>query len=352
MRALPDHRANSFDFVRFVAAGAVLISHHSPTSGGPEPAIPIMRDTLGGAAVCVFFAMSGFLILQSLERSNRWDRFFAARILRLLPNLLFALVFTSLLMMAWFDNAEHLAEHLDYIVNNAMMMIYGVQYTIVGVLEDRPISGPNGSLWTLPYEFWMYVGLFMIFLLRPRLRIWGVLAAAVFFQVLWLNAEPERFVPFLKLHFRQDALGKLGLYFFSGSIVALLWPAIASRRALWVGVATLGAVVSRLFLPTESILFTVSLSILIILFCSTRWLSGFSRFGDPSYGMYVSAFPIQQLALLAFDEFYVSMLVALLLSTTFGYSTWHLFERRCLSYRDEFIQVLRWPFEGRSRFGG
>ena len=38
---------NSFDFVRFLAASAVLVSHHFPLSGKSEPVVPGFNNTLG-----------------------------------------------------------------------------------------------------------------------------------------------------------------------------------------------------------------------------------------------------------------------------------------------------------------
>ena len=60
-------RDNSFDFMRFVAAVSVLVGHHKALNGMCEPALPIFRETIGGVATTVFFAISGFLIFQSLE---------------------------------------------------------------------------------------------------------------------------------------------------------------------------------------------------------------------------------------------------------------------------------------------
>jgi peptidoglycan/LPS O-acetylase OafA/YrhL len=335
-----ERRNNSFDFIRFVAAAAVLASHHFALDGQAEPGVPIFRDSLGGMAVCVFFAISGFLISQSLVRSNRADRFFAARLLRLFPNLLIALAITSLVMMLWFDNGSNWSAHVDYFANNVMMMILGIQYTISGVLEGRPIPGPNGSLWTLPYEFWLYVALFVCFRFRPSIRLGFVLGSAALFQTLWLLAEPGAAVPLLPMAFLAVALGKLGTFFFAGAIVAEFWPMLSRRRIAAVLAAACGLVFSRWAMPTENVLFALSFSTLLILFCSTNWLARFGRYGDPSYGIYIYAFPVQQLALIAVSDFYSSMAIALLITTLIGYATWHLFEKRCLGYREVFARIL------------
>ena len=69
--------ANSYDFVRFCAASAVLFSHHFDLSGFPEPQVPGFGEDFGEVAVEVFFCLSGFLICRSLQKSTGWTRFAA-----------------------------------------------------------------------------------------------------------------------------------------------------------------------------------------------------------------------------------------------------------------------------------
>src|ERR1035438_4080365 len=87
---------NSYDFVRFCAASAVLFSHHFALSRIPEPPVPGYGEDLGKLAVEVFFCLSGFLICRSLQKSSNWAQFVSARVLRILPNLTFSLIATSL----------------------------------------------------------------------------------------------------------------------------------------------------------------------------------------------------------------------------------------------------------------
>ncbi|WP_378951631.1 acyltransferase family protein [Mesorhizobium sp. ANAO-SY3R2] len=337
-------RNNSFDFMRFVAAVAVLVSHHKSLSGATAPAMPIFRDSLGGVAVCVFFAMSGFLIYQSLERSARWNEFFAARLARLMPNLAFALVLTSLVMMLWFRNFDQLAAHVGYVKNNLLMFFRGVQFTIPGVLEGRPQPGPNGSLWTLPYEFWLYVALFAIFLLTPRLRLAGVALAFVAAGALWMLATPGEHVRVASMAFGAIALGKLGSYFFAGALLASLWPLISHRLSIVAVVALAGAGLSIFVFPAANPALALTFSMLVIALSLTRWAAPFGKYGDASYGVYIFAFPVQQLTLLAIDGFYASMAAALVITIALGYMTWHLFEERCVLNRHALARLLAMPF--------
>src|SRR3954467_7624497 len=71
------HTQNSYDFVRFCAASAVLFSHHFDLAGFAEPQVPLLGMDFGQLGVSVFFCLSGFLIAQSLETSSDPARFFA-----------------------------------------------------------------------------------------------------------------------------------------------------------------------------------------------------------------------------------------------------------------------------------
>src|SRR5450631_2982970 len=84
-------RDNNFNLLRFVAASAVLLSHCWPLTLGSNEAEPLARIfpglTLGTSAVIVFFAISGFLVASSWERSRSAWAFLVARILRIYPGL-------------------------------------------------------------------------------------------------------------------------------------------------------------------------------------------------------------------------------------------------------------------------
>ena len=68
-------RDNNFNLIRMVAASAVLVSHTFPItlgSGAPEPFEALLDRSLGSLAVMIFFAISGFLIARSFDRSRDW----------------------------------------------------------------------------------------------------------------------------------------------------------------------------------------------------------------------------------------------------------------------------------------
>ncbi|WP_454696909.1 acyltransferase family protein [Achromobacter aegrifaciens] len=356
-KLLPNHRNNSFDIVRFAAAAAVLVSHHAPLSGRPEPFIPFMHDTLGGVAVSVFFVMSGYLMAQSLHRDTNLIRFTVARGLRVLPLFVIALIFTSGIMLIAFRNYDHFAAHIGYVKTNFMMFFTGgVQYGVPGILEGRPNTSLNGSLWTLPYEIWMYLTVYVLFILDGKYIKYGLAALLIMFAWAYRTPPGSDATIILGVHFDTYFLGKLGFAFFSGTLIGMYqnrlkhFSFLAIISALVLGALHIFSVLDfsylRIFL----------LAIVVIAICNMRTFSFFGRFGDPSYGIYVFAFPIQQLMILWVPGFYRSMLVSFLATTLLAYITWHLLEKPAMTKRKQVSQgifaFMRPPSRAGQALGG
>ena len=80
---------NNFDFLRLLFAVWVIITHSYPLTGQPEQDL-LWKITNGQTAfsyisVRGFFAISGYLIIQSLLRSNNLMDYYWKRILRIFP---------------------------------------------------------------------------------------------------------------------------------------------------------------------------------------------------------------------------------------------------------------------------
>jgi peptidoglycan/LPS O-acetylase OafA/YrhL len=293
------NRRNSFDFARFVAASGVLFSHHFAINGRIEPAL--FGITLGYASVVLFFYMSGYLIYSSLVRNRSLSRFVAARVLRILPNLVLSLVSISVFLLVYFGNYSNAADHLRYVAQNILMLLQGsTRFTIIGIFEGRPYEAINGSLWTLPYEIWCYAFLFLIYRLAgSRLRFFCLYAALTVSIGAWFFTDQRVPMTGVFIHY----MGSLAPFFFAGAITAAHGsqvPIISSPRMHW-----------------------------------------FSRGGDASYGIYIFAWPVQQLCSIWIADFYFSLAAAFLATVAIGYLTWHFLEKRCMSNVDRLAMSLR-----------
>jgi len=330
---------NSYDFVRFCAASAVLFSHHFDLAGFPEPQVPSYGEDFGELAVEVFFCLSGFLIYRSLQRSPGWARFVSARFLRIFPNLAFVLVATSAATFFWYRNYAQLGPHAEYVGDNLLMFVRGVTQLIPGAFADAVRPTVNEPLWSLPYELWLYAILSVMVILGGRRSGTAIVLATLLLGIAW-SATPLvgefDFGPLNSLDFFR-----LSSFFLSGAALAVFWPYIA-RHAIAIGVAGLiGVLLVRHLVPIDTIFQSLAVAAATIGLGSSRAMAWFSRGGDASYGMYVFAWPVQQFSLLLIEPFWLSMLAAFVATTALGYGTWHAFERRAMSYSNPLARILQ-----------
>lgn len=335
-----DPRAgNSYDFVRFLAAAAVLFSHHFALTQLPEPAVPFYGEDFGKLAVEVFFCMSGFLITRSLQRSSDWAHFVSARFLRIFPNLLFSLLAASLATLLWYGNYPNIWKHAKFVIGNLLMFFRGVTFTIPGVFEDAKVPAVNGPLWSLPIELWMYVLLFGFFIIGRRRSGWMIVIGAVAMNIAWclIPETSTQRIAFLDAY----QVVRLGSFFLSGAMLALCWPYL-EKYAVAIGAAALLVIVLAAgALPAATILRSLTVALLVIGLGSSRAMAWFSKGGDASYGMYIFAWPLQQFSLLLIQSFWMSMAVAFVVTTLLGYATWHGFEKRAMAARKAFAEAIR-----------
>ena len=331
---------NSYDFVRFCAASAVLFSHHFDLAGLPEPKVPAYGgEDFGELAVEVFFCLSGFLIYRSLRKSTGWAKFVSARVLRIFPNLAFVLVATSAATLVWYGNYGQLWPHAEYVSDNLLLFLRGVTQVIPGAFADTVRPSLNEPLWSLPYELWLYAALALMFVLCGRRSGTGIVAAALLLGIAW-SATP--IIGELEIGpLNSYDLLRLGSFFLSGAALAVVWPYIG-RHALAIGVAGLiGIVLARNLVSIDTIFHPLAVAAATIGLGSSRAMAWFAKGGDASYGMYVFAWPVQQFSLLLIEPFWLSMLAAFAATTALGYGTWHTFEKRAMSYSDRFARTLQ-----------
>ncbi|MEL6792853.1 MAG: acyltransferase family protein, partial [Pseudomonadota bacterium] len=194
-------RDNHFNLIRMLAASGVLVSHAFPIALGRGAEEPLQRAldgvSLGTVCVYVFFAISGFFIAQSFERTSTFERFVRARVLRLFPALAVVLAATAMVGAALTSAAAgaYWPEAAAYTVRN--LTLFFLRWDLPGVFDANPYGTPiNGSLWTLSYEVLCYGGVALAGLigaLRSRMvTALIVLAAVLAFIALKGSDAPGR----------------------------------------------------------------------------------------------------------------------------------------------------------------
>jgi peptidoglycan/LPS O-acetylase OafA/YrhL len=327
---------NSFDLLRLCAAALVLYSHQHALLGVAEPEL-LGWSTLGGVGVSIFFFLSGFLVWSSWARDPDLKRFFVRRSLRIFPALWFVVLLTMLVLgpvLSKLSAANYFAsfEAWRYLSTAFLVVWRGLP----GVFADNPYPlAVNGSLWTLPVEFLCYVSVALIggiSLVRRN----GLMALSLGLTVLVAAFGPlllgTRFVPHLEMvalfwwgvmygfvRGRPEPEGKawaiaLGIIFLA---FLLLGSHGVERAGLLVLAAALVMAAQR-----------VSWGSWV-----TDWL------GDLSYGMYIFAFPVQQIVVeLGRNRgwtFATHLSWSFLVTGVLAYLSWHVIEKRALLFKPQ-----------------
>ena len=151
-------RDNHLDLLRLIAASLVFYSHSFALLGRPSPRFLAWID-LGALGVYIFFIVSGYLIAASWEQDPSLPRFFARRALRIFPGLWVCVLLTLFLLGPLLTTRGLPAYFTDwrtwrYLGNLGLY----TSYYLPGVFETvRYPNAVNGSIWTLPIEFLMYL---------------------------------------------------------------------------------------------------------------------------------------------------------------------------------------------------
>lgn len=326
------HPGNNFDAIRIAAATMVLYSHHFALTGQMEPTF-FGIHSLGGLAVAIFFVISGYLVTMSWARDPSAWRFALRRFLRIWPALTAAIVVTAYGLGAWVTKLP-LSEYLAHPGTAQYLQGLGlrIHYVLPGVFENNPYAlGVNGSLWTIPLEVRCYVvlgvaGLFGLLRFRPVLLLCIALYMAWF--LIRSNADVTGNVNYGR---------ELSAFFLAGAAMFSLRPHWNRHPIPWAAAIGLACTIAW-WIDWRHTALLIGLPFLV-LYSGTRStpiLRHAGRWGDPSYGIYLYAFPIQQ-AVIYFTwpglGFTGTMGLALALTIALAYASWHGLEKRVLKFK-------------------
>lgn len=321
-------RANNFDFLRFMAALFVILSHSTPLTGLKIPE-PLTNETTGQMSfgrlgVIIFFFLSGFLITGSFMNSRSLVGYLKARALRIFPGL-FTVLLLSIVVLGPLVTNLPLGEYFgsrrtwDYLLSN--MTLYNIQYDLPGVFTNNAYPGAvNGSLWTLPLEVFYY-------LVVAALGITGLLKWRPVVILLILVALNTGGGGFYRDMFPFFGAGMV-FYLYRNQIPYSGRLALLSAACLVVA-ARVGGLNDAMLLFGAYLVFWVA-------FNRRLPLSRFARFGDFSYGLYIYAFPVQQTISYLYGgpmDRWLHFALAVPATVVCAALSWHLVEKHFLKLK-------------------
>ena len=337
--AVETARSNNFDALRLIAALLVIWGHQFPILGLPTPLIA--HNEPGALGVVMFFAISGYLVTHSWRADPHLGRFALRRVLRIWPGLTVAVLLcvlvlgplvTKLPLHDYFNSSGTLA----YLRN----LWLNTRFALPGVFEAHPIAqSVNGPLWTIPLEVGCYVALALAGTLGAVRTRWAapMVLVAMMSALQWRYSIPARAtVP-------EWSFGlQYGMVFALGSTLAV-WADFWRGRTLAAAVLWTGSCYAMHLwgpqpLAGQSII--LGLGGLAVLLGQASWplLRGAGRWGDVSYGLYIYAFPIQQLLVALGAQhwgFSPALAATLAASFTLAALSWHCVEKPALSFKPQ-----------------
>lgn len=320
-----NHKANCFDLMRHVAAMAVLVSHHSALSKVAVPKF-LGMVSYGNLSVTIFFAISGYLVTNSYYRSSSFWSYFEKRLRRLFPGLIVCsaiMVFglCALLGKDSFFAYAFSARGAGSFINSVWLEGFR---DANGFTSDYIYpNAVNGSLWTLRYEFFSYILIpaAIIFLKRGAPAIILILLASFAYQALYYSghvgaANAQRFTALL-------------IPYCVGALMLYCAPVISGKRnAAAISAISILSLILMPKTPELSSVFNALIAVLTIIIgvsFKDKIIGG--KF-DFSYGIYIYAFPAQQMMInLTSLGFYQSMFASAIVTTVIAAGSWYFVEK-------------------------
>jgi peptidoglycan/LPS O-acetylase OafA/YrhL len=304
---------NWLDLARLIFSVSVVFLHvyNLVPLAGSSSALRQL-SYVGGLGVPAFFAVSGFLIFMSYDKSSSKLSYFKARFYRIYPAYFLVILVMSIVAFALTFNTSN-NDFFRYLFWNLIFMNF-MAPEFGGLFDSNLVSAFNGALWSLKVEVIFYLSVpFMVWginkigpFLIPIMYFFGKTAQLLSPQIADLSGIPSETI--------SNQFPSQIPYFISGLILYRYYDDIFKFDKLVI-IACLAVYFLDIWLIKE-----LAFTTLLIWFFVKLPNSQFKLpFGDISYGVYITHFPIIQiLVLYEFDEFFgVWEFLTLVLSMVF-----------------------------------
>ncbi|HVH80221.1 MAG TPA: acyltransferase [Stellaceae bacterium] len=332
--------ANNFDFLRLVAAFAVIFSHSWMIAYGTQRYEPLVWAThnqcsLGLVGVFVFFVISGYLVTESFCRNPKPGGFALRRAARIYPGLAvnglviaFVLgpIVTTLPLADYFTDPKFRGFLFDYAT------LWPGPLSLPGVLFADTTVGNlvNGAFWTLVFEVMMYATVLILGIARLlRLETAVALLVVGIIAIWWDERWSLAWLGYLRgwLWMLSHFAAGMTMYFLRGRLPFRWHYALAALVPL-VLTSQFGEFIT---------FFAPSCGYLTIYAASRYWprLDYARHVGDLSYGLYIYGWPCEQMVMWltrGHSEWWGVTLGSLVMAVPLAWLSWHGVEKRALRW--------------------
>lgn len=354
---LADSRKNNFNVIRLLMSLAVLYNHSFIIfygNGWQDVTNYIFNyfDS-GSLAVCVFFLISGMLLTKSYYESSSKEKFILKRIFRIFPALIVCLILTILIVGPLGTSLgvkEYFLSRGTYrYLYNAFLNNEVFSFAIPSCFTGNKVPNViNGSLWTLPFELVCYIFLFLglsgitFYLSSKYSRNYKVFITilVVYFGIYLLNGNyifsrvKGLITGFTDNYAAVNNPIKLFIFFLTGMLI-YRFRRIFKLNYIFFIVLIFLLVISHT-VHIGSLLMIMEFLVIVygvLLFSGIEALNKFNFKIDPSYGIYLYAWPVQQLFAYYFHlTAYESMLFTVPIVIIIGILSFVYVEKPALNY--------------------
>ncbi|TFF34046.1 acyltransferase family protein [Mucilaginibacter psychrotolerans] len=216
-----------------------------------------------------------------------------------------------------------------------LFTVHNLDNTLPGVFETIPYAKQvNGSLWTLAGELLLYA---VVLLWGILLLLWQKQFKALAGATPALLLVALFFAGIIYAPWYMAFVLSWGAVFFLGGLAYLFGNKIIINIPLSIGLFVITALLFHYRSPLLVTSFNISLAygIFAVAYHPALQVKAFHKLGDFSYGLYIYAFPIQQLMALKFPQWGVAANfgASFLLTLVLAAASWYWVEKPMLKLK-------------------
>lgn len=332
-----DPRNNALNTLRLALAAEVILFHSFPVTGRMPPAA--LLQLLFAVGVDGFFAISGFLIARSWLNKPRVGEYLGARALRILPGYYVCLIVTAFLiaplsLVIQGGSPGKLlmsAAPFEYVLKNSALI--HLQHDVGGTPFGVAFAGDwNASLWSLIWEVLCYLAVAVLGVVGLAARRW---ISPVILGLALVGALMLPPLTFPGVWTIPQLLARCVTMFAAGALIYQWRDTIPAKWSL-VAVSAVIVVLACILLPDYRVVGALPLAYAVIVAGTLIRNKRLALRTDLSYGLYIYAFPMQQLLAiggLAFLTPVLFFVVSTVATLPLAALSWFLVEKRAISLK-------------------